>query len=193
MSVPQLPVGLPGFQSPGVGFEEPFAMLEACHQRVERMLTLLERLQAHAQAHGFDTQAQQAARDVMRYFDLAAPLHHQDEELHVFPVLLAGSDAKARAIAAQLVQQHRSMEDLWARLRTTLLRMDDPAVASTGIPCSLEVDAVQAFADLYRAHIALEEQLAYPAAQAMWSPAHMAAASEDMMRRRGVQPLKAGF
>ena len=32
----------------------------------------------------------------MRYVDLAAPLHHQDEELHVFPLLLAGPGAAVR-------------------------------------------------------------------------------------------------
>ena len=75
--------------SPAAGFEQPFEMLVACHERVHRMLALLGRLREHLHGHGPDTQAQQAARDVMRYFDQAAPLHHQDEELHVFPPLLA--------------------------------------------------------------------------------------------------------
>lgn len=61
-------------------FEDPQAMLEACHDRVQRMCTLLERLTEHAGLHGADTQARQAATDVMRYFDLAGPHHHQDEE-----------------------------------------------------------------------------------------------------------------
>lgn len=43
------PTGLPGFNTPAVGFEEPFAMLEACHERVQRTLDLLQRLlQDHA-------------------------------------------------------------------------------------------------------------------------------------------------
>lgn len=37
----------PGFDSPAVGFEQPFDMLEACHERVRRSLSLLERLIAH--------------------------------------------------------------------------------------------------------------------------------------------------
>ncbi|RYF75253.1 MAG: hemerythrin domain-containing protein, partial [Comamonadaceae bacterium] len=76
---------IPGFNAPGVGFEQPFAMLEACHERVQRTLALLGRLRGHVQAHGADEPARQAARDVLRYFDIAAPLHHEDEELHVFP------------------------------------------------------------------------------------------------------------
>ena len=39
--------GLPGFNTPAVGFEQPFAMLEACHERVERTLTLLSRLRSY--------------------------------------------------------------------------------------------------------------------------------------------------
>ena len=34
----------PGVNAPGVGFEDPFAMLQACHERVQRTLALLERL-----------------------------------------------------------------------------------------------------------------------------------------------------
>ena len=77
--------------APAAGFEEPFGMLAACHERMQRMLALLARLRTHVASHGPDAQAQQAARDVMRYFDQAAPQHHRDEELHVFPPLLSGA------------------------------------------------------------------------------------------------------
>ncbi|HEX2546883.1 MAG TPA: hemerythrin domain-containing protein, partial [Ramlibacter sp.] len=92
--------------SPAAGFEEPFGMLEACHERVQRMLALLQRLREHLASHGADTQAQQAARDVMRYFDQAAPLHHQDEELHVFPPLLARGSAQAVQVVRRLQEDH---------------------------------------------------------------------------------------
>ena len=64
-------------------FEQPYEMMEACHERVHRMLALLERLREHLPLHGADAQAQQAARDIMRYFDQAAPQHHTDEELQL--------------------------------------------------------------------------------------------------------------
>ena len=51
---------------PAVGFEQPFEMLVACHERVNRMLTLLSRLREHMSSHGADDNARQAARDVMR-------------------------------------------------------------------------------------------------------------------------------
>lgn len=81
-------IGLPGHRSPAAGFEAPFEMLAACNERVERMLHLIQRLQQHLQDQGCDDSARQAVIDVMRYLDLAAPRHHEDEERHVFPPLI---------------------------------------------------------------------------------------------------------
>ena len=88
-------LNLPGHRAPGAGYEAPFEMLDACHERVERMLRLLNKLRAHLQASGWDAQAAEAARDVLRYFNEAAPRHHEDEERHVFPAVLAAPDAPA--------------------------------------------------------------------------------------------------
>lgn len=90
---------LPGFGSLGVGFEQPFEMFEACHERVRRSLALLERLIVHVGAHGHDAQSRSAAADVLRYFDLAAPLHHEDEERHVFASLEQCRNAALEAAA----------------------------------------------------------------------------------------------
>ena len=111
---------LPEFDSPAVGFEQPFEMLEACHERVRRSLVLLERLIGHVEAHGHDARSRSAAADVLRYFDLAAPLHHQDEERHVFALLEHCGDAALEASTAGLRSDHARMEALWALLRVAL-------------------------------------------------------------------------
>ncbi len=113
---------LPGRPAPEAGFAAPYEMLGACHDKVQRMLDLLERLQAHLREHGPDGQAAQAARDVMRYFDLAAPLHHEDEERHVFPLLLHSEDPAWVALAGRLQQEHRDMVPAWARPPETTFR-----------------------------------------------------------------------
>ena len=46
---------VPGFDSPAVGFEQPFEMLEACHGRVQRSLALLQKLLAYVQTKGHDS------------------------------------------------------------------------------------------------------------------------------------------
>lgn len=164
-------------------FAQPFEMMEACHQRLHRTLALLDRLRAHLGAHGADAQAQQAARDVMRYFDQAAPQHHHDEELHVFPPLAARGDASTLALVARLREDHLQMEARWPATRAVLdaiaggLARLEPAQAA----------ALDAFAGLYGGHIDAEEQLAYPQARALLDEAAVAAMGGEMARRRGVR------
>jgi hemerythrin-like domain-containing protein len=181
------PVVLPGFHAPAAGFEAPFEMLAACHERAERMLALLARLQQHLLVHGRDDPARQAARDVMRYFDLAAPLHHQDEELHVFPPLLAGPDACLCALVEGLVQDHRAMELAWPGARRVLHEIaEGPAAGWTALTAD-QAAALDRFAGLYERHLVDEDRLAYPAAQAVLTAQALKAMSQDMMQRRGVR------
>ena len=176
---------VPLHPSPGAGFDSPFEMLAACHERVARMLVLLQRLQSHLQSSGqSDTPAAEAARDVMRYFDLAAPQHHQDEERHVFPVLRACDDAVLAALAERLTQEHREMHSAWLALRPTLA---DLAGGRWHAP---QAEAVfgqwQAFQALYQGHAQLEDEQAYPAAQTRLDATQCRAMGDEMARRRGV-------
>jgi hemerythrin-like domain-containing protein len=168
--------------APAVGFEQPFEMLAACHERVNRMLTLLSRLREHMSSHGVDDNARQAARDVMRYFDLAAPHHHQDEELHVFPPLLAAGDPATVDLVRRLQRDHVQMTSCWADARRVL-----DAVACGERPALSPADeaALDRFAGLYDGHIQDEEGLAYPAAAKLLDEAALTAMGREMMRRRG--------
>jgi len=168
---------LPGRPGPEAGFAAPYEMLAACHDKVQRMLGLLERLQAHLRERGPDSQAMQAARDVMRYFDLAAPLHHEDEERHVFPLLLQSGNPAWVALAGRLQQEHRDMAPAWAALRQQLEQV------SAGQDTSLQAEG---FAKMYRAHLQTEDELAYPAARRLGNEVLSAEMGRDMMRRRGL-------
>ncbi|GAB3650381.1 hemerythrin domain-containing protein [Ramlibacter alkalitolerans] len=176
------PISLRSLTAPAAaGFEQPFEMLEACHERVHRTLALLARLRAHLRDNGADVQAQQAARDVMRYFDLAAPQHHLDEELHVFPPLLAQGDPRVVEVVQRLREDHLQMEARWQAAREVLALVAGAQVDRL----SEDQDArLEAFAGLYDGHIRSEEEIAYPAAQAVLDEPARAAMSEDMMRRR---------
>ncbi|MDR2154022.1 MAG: hemerythrin domain-containing protein [Burkholderiaceae bacterium] len=176
-------VSLPGFNAPAAGFDQPFEMLEACHERVQRSLDLLLRVRQHVARQGHDADSRRAVADVLRYFDLAAPLHHQDEELHLFPLLRAHPEPPVRAAVVQLEKEHRRMDATWARLRALLLRWRDDA----GPPvASADEDAlIDAFIALYQDHVPLEETLVYPAARAaLDTPALMNMGREMAARRK---------
>ena len=169
--------------APAAGFEQPFEMLEACHERVHRMLALLARLREHLASHGADEQARQAARDVMRYFDQAAPEHHRDEELHVFPPLLAQNDPKVTAVVVRLQQDHLQMESRWAAARRVLAAIADDELNALD---NHEDAILDAFGSLYANHIDAEEQIAYPAAVVLLAGEALEEMSRDMMQRRGL-------
>lgn len=174
----------PGLDSPAASFDQPYEMLEACHDRVHRTLRLLVRLIEHLDARGADLMARDAARDVLRYFDRAAPHHHEDEERHVFPPLLAGGEERLVALVRRLRSDHRTMEDLWSRLRPVLEDIAHGRRAAW--PAGARGDA-DAFVALYEAHIALEEEAAYPAARPRMHAGSLEAMSRDMAVRRGVE------
>lgn len=167
---------------PAAGFDQPFEMLAACHERVERMLQLLEALAAHLPGRGCDERARDAARDVMRYFDVAAPAHHEDEERHVLPVLRAAGD---EAFAAQLEQEHRELVRRWTALRRVLLQVVTGTWCSEGaVP---DFEPWREFAALYRAHAAAEDAQAFPLARRSLDEPAQRAMGHEMAARRGLR------
>jgi hemerythrin-like domain-containing protein len=164
------------FSSPAAGFDGPFAMLQACHERVERSLLLLERLATHVAQHGADAQAHDAACDVLRYFDIAAPQHHEDEERHVLPVLRAQGQG---ALADRIAADHVAISAAWQALRPWLLALQrgDAGAMPQDLP---------RFAAHYREHIALEEGSVFAPVQAALDDAEQRAMGREMAERRGV-------
>ena len=172
----------PGFDSPGVGFGQPFEMLQACHERVQRTLTLLGKLVDYIDQNGHDEQTRSAANDVLRYFDIAAPLHHEDEEVNVFPLLLAQDNASLRTAVRRLQAEHLRMGELWAAVRQPLLRWREPGVTE-GVDEATRI-AVKSFRDIYDGHIATEEGQVFAAARVLMDDATLAGMGQAMQARR---------
>ena len=181
-----LQIASPDAARAGVGFDTPLAMLLECHRRVEAQCDTLARLVPHLRAAGSDAAAAEAAQAVMRYFDLAAPLHHADEEQDLFPALLAAAEAAGevapvrRAIEA-LQGEHRAFESLWLALRAVLERV----VAVQ--PAQLDPQAVDAFRAAYAAHIAREEGEVLPMAARLLADGTQARIGRAMRIRRGAR------
>jgi hemerythrin-like domain-containing protein len=177
-----LPATIFPHPGPASGFDAPFEMLEACHQRVQRTLALLDRLAVHLADHGSDEQAQQAALDVMRYFDRAAPAHHEDEERHVLPRLRALGQA---ALAERLHAEHEAMAQAWAAVRADLQRVADGAPPEPAATAALH-RRWHDYAALYQQHLRAEEDIAYPAVRTALVDGEALTIGREMASRRGI-------
>lgn len=165
--------------------DEPLEMLDACHDRIESQLRALERLAAHLPAHGADAQARQAANAVLRYFALAGPNHHEDEEWDLFPRLIgrAGSDEApaVRALVDDLLAEHARMAEAVDAVRRELRPIAE------GARGTLDAEVLARMAALYRRHIARETRDLLPLARRLLTPGDIAALGRAMSVRRGAR------
>lgn len=165
-------------------FDQPIAVLKHCHGRIRKQLATLEKLLEHLPRHGADDQAREAAGAVMRYFEKAAHLHHDDEEQDLLPMLGAtaqGEDAATlQALAPAILQEHEELDALWQELHEQL------SAIATGTATALSDTLVRRFVARYSAHMEREEGVVAPMALRLFSPDQMARLGQAMQLRRGI-------
>jgi pyridoxamine 5'-phosphate oxidase len=168
------------------GFDQPVAVLKHCHDRIRKQLATLDKLLMHLPEHGADEQARQAAQAVLKYFDKAAHLHHDDEEQDLIPMLRAvaqGEDAATlQALVPVILQDHKDMDALWQDLHEQLTMVAD------GSSSVLSAVTVQRFAQRYTSHMEREEGTIAPMALRLFSPEQMTQLGNAMQQRRGISP-----
>ncbi|MCC7643405.1 MULTISPECIES: pyridoxamine 5'-phosphate oxidase [unclassified Janthinobacterium] len=168
------------------GFDQPIAVLKHCHDKIRKQLTTLQNLLGHLAQHGNTTDAQQAAKAVLQYFNKAAHLHHDDEEQDLMPMLQATATGDDAALLATLVPEiladHQRMDQAWLTLRPEL----DAIAAGTGT--QLSADGVAAYVAAYQAHMSKEEGQLAPMAKRLFSAQQMEQLGTAMQRRRGIAP-----
>lgn len=166
-------------------FEKPLEMLRACHDRIAMQCETLRKLVAHLPEHGCDAQAQQAASNVMRYFDGAGRHHREDEEQELFPRLIASAKGqnteRVALLIDQLKREHEAIEQTWVGLRDALEEL------AHGENAPLDEKEVGRFCGAYRAHIAVEEANLFPLAGMLLQTDDIAAIGRTMAARRGIK------
>jgi hemerythrin-like domain-containing protein len=172
------------FRTPGAGFDQPVEMWLACHERVQRFAALLSRLAEHVREQGADDDAQVTAASIRRYFNEAAPRHHEDEEVDMFPRLRERLEAEVDRVVLDVLDQveadHLEMAGLWRQLDQVL------AAISRGEPAALEQPPIDRFATMYRHHIDAEERVLLPALKRVLNDSDWQAVGRAMAERRGL-------
>ncbi len=166
-------------------FSRPMAVLKACHERIRSQCDTLRRLVEHVEQHGCDDQARQTAANVIRYFDSAARIHHEDEEHDLLPRMMSAATlirgSSLTRMVADIATEHREMDRSWTELRSMLQEV----MVNQETVDSLQVDR---FVKLYRAHLAMEESNVFPLAEMLLSRQDLADIGANMAQRRADMP-----
>jgi hemerythrin-like domain-containing protein len=165
-----------------------FEVLDACHREILSTLNQLDSLVLHLGSGGADGQARAMAGEIVRFFANTARQHHEDEERHVFPALLASGDPAIVQAVQRLQQDHHWIDADWRELGPQL-----DAVANGQSWCELDVlrEGVEIFTALLHDHIALEESVIYPQARARLGTGKLREMGREMAARRRAE-RKAG-
>jgi hemerythrin-like domain-containing protein len=162
------------------GFDQPLALLRACHTKILAHCERLEQLMADLGNAGKETEIRSAARQVMAYFSTSARLHHQDEELDLFP-LLTRQSLKLADLVYGLKQEHLELDTLWESIAADLKRFQDVTDHAA------LADRVHAFCELNRRHVRRENMEFLPRAESSLSSQQLKDLGAAMAARRGVR------
>lgn len=165
---------------PAPSFDDPIGLLRACHERIISHCDILERLAEHLSQVGADPEAQQAAARIRRYFEISGPAHHADEEVQLFPWLLAQAKFPdiLRSSVANLAAQHRQLEAAWQTLAADLVQVEAGQVPHLLL--------VEPFVSMNRAHVALENGEIFPIAEKLLDLSTMRSLGMAMATRRAL-------
>ncbi|MBY0339574.1 MAG: hemerythrin domain-containing protein [Rhodocyclaceae bacterium] len=158
-----------------VADERPLELLYACHDKVRRFTRLAGQLGTHVVTQGADAQARDAATQILRYFELALPNHHADEETDVFPALRSLDDPAVSAAIAALEQEHGVLHRMWDEMAPWLRRI----VEGEAEPAP---ECLPRFVAAYAAHAEREEREVFSAIERL--PAAVVDAIALRMRTR---------
>ena len=166
-------------------FAEPTGLLSDCHRRIEMFLGSLERVSVMV-SEPLDLESRSALEASLRYFREAAPKHTADEEESLFPRLREMRhpelDAAIQTLAP-LEREHRRADALHAEVdRLGLACLERGPLSAED--ARLFRQAIAELLSIYKEHIRIEDQVVFPVAGKILSPADKAAIAGEMAARR---------
>ena len=161
--------------------ENAVDLLVACHQRIRHFTSGLRNL-SHAEGATLE-EISSAASAAHRYFSIALPLHEADEEETVRPRLAEIAKPELASALAAMAHQHQAVDDVIERLLPILVLLSkNPAKLpeTHGELCGL----TSALDEIFRGHLALEEEIIFPALRTGLPPGALAEVLREMQHRR---------
>lgn len=159
-------------------WDDPIEMLYACHSKVKMFCKQLAILPDYLAKNGVNQAVKNDVQQIITYFNLSAPLHHDDEEKDFFPALVKHVP-QAQADIDKLENEHIVLHQNWALLSAQLTQLLNDERNH------VDRDLIAAFIAGYDHHISLEEPL-FELGKAHLSKEELQAMGKIMFNRRKV-------
>lgn len=172
-------------------FSEPLGLLSDCHRRVEKFLGVIHKVAEQAKGGALGAEQRAGLETALRYFRQAAPMHTADEEASLFPRMRACGSPEVAAALAQiegLESDHKVADAAHKIVDDLSQRWLDAGTLKAGDAAELLRQA-QSLVDIYREHIALEDDVIFPLAGRALDGESLAAVGREMAERRGLDPV----
>lgn len=170
-----------------IGPEPPLSSFSNCHEGIVSQLEAFADMPALVVAAD---RARRVAEQTLALFEPGVLEHHGDEERELFPATqrsaVPGPEADwVQAMAQRLTREHRTIEDLWKRVKPGV------RLAAAGKPVELDVPAIAELVRVYTAHARFEEEHFLPVAQEVLgrNGNHMAALGLSLHMRHAPTPV----
>lgn len=169
-----------------VGFEAPLELLVSCHDKILLFSSALDKLSQALKEDGWNSQHKASAEQIRRYFNIAGPEHHLDEEKHLFPAIIAldpefkqPQSLEIVQLINRLIKEHVETDVLWESLDTMLAEQSEDFD-------TLEELARQFALDMHE-HARIENEIVFPFVKTHINDTELKKMGAEIAQRRGVK------
>lgn len=181
---------LKGSAAKSATFEQPIDLLLSCHEKIIHFSSALVKIVIAVQKEGWNEQYTNSVDQVRHYFNVASPAHHLDEEMHLFPAIIALDPELKKAHSIDMltminamIKEHVESDALWATLDKMLAERSDDFSTLKNLSRQFKSDMHE--------HAKIENEQIFPYAKAHISEADLKKIGLAIARRRGIKSAEA--
>jgi len=169
-------------------FDQPLELLLSCHKKILHYSSALNKIVTALQSEGWQDNYATSVEQVRHYFNVAVPEHHLDEEVHLFPTIIAldpelkkSDSLEIVTLINNMIKEHVESDALWEKLDSLLAERSQDF-------STLEKLARQFEADMHE-HARIENEMIFPYAKKHISNSDFKKMGQEIARRRGIKQL----
>jgi hemerythrin superfamily protein len=169
-----------------VTFEQPIQLLLSCHEKIVHFSSALHQLTLTLNHQGWNKALLSSSEQIRRYFNIAVPEHHLDEENHLFPAIMAiDPECKQQKsleiiqLLNELIKQHVESDTLWSTLDHLLDTQSTDFLTIEKLASRFKKEIHQ--------HAHIENEHIFPYAQQHLSDSQLHLIGKNIAQRRGIE------